>query len=313
MTEEDVVLQVAKGYWSLFQARRVHAYALRNVERLTSYLNDTRNLMDAGMATTNDLLKVEVQLSNAKVKEIEGRNGARLSEIELNTVMGLPPESHIELASEPDEPTAGDAVPDDRQGLDSLVQRALRRRGDLLAAETMAEAAGAAVKVEEGAWWPQIDFTANYLYNNPHQRYQPLTEEFLGTWDVGVSFSLDLWNWGATTSRVERAEAQLRQVQLHQLALRDQIVLEVHRVVLEVLEAKEKLSVAGLAVRQAEENLETTARKYRAGLTSTTELIDAEVSLLQTQTQLSGAEAELAVALAGLRHAIGGPGATGRK
>ena len=182
---------------------------------------------------------------------------------------------------------------------------AIGHRSDVQAASARVKAAGASVTAARGGWWPQIDLNANFSYSNPNARYQPITPEFLGTWDVGITLSMDLWNWGATRSRVESAEAALKQARLQESQLAENVSLEVHRSALNLRRSRQKLAVAQLAVEQADENLRVVSDKYRSGLATSTELLDAEVALLQAQTQLSGARVELALSKAALVRAFG--------
>jgi outer membrane protein TolC len=167
-------------------------------------------------------------------------------------------------------------------------------------------AADAGVSAAQGGWWPQLELTASYYYNSPNQRYQPVIPEFLASWDVGVSMYFELWNWGATGRRVEQAEAQLRQAQLQEAQLRETITLEVNRAMLNLQRSREKISVATTGVQQAEEQLRTTTDKFRTGLATSTELLDAEVALLQAQTQYTAAQIEYAISRASLERALGG-------
>jgi outer membrane protein len=105
---------------------------------------------------------------------------------------------------------------------------------------------------------------------------------------------------------VEQAEAALRQNELQERQLKENVVLEVSRATLNFATAKEKLSVADLAVAQASENLRILSDKYRTGLATSTELLDAEVALVSAQTQQSGAQVEAAIARAMLTRAVGG-------
>lgn len=308
MMRTDVMLNVTAAYWALYQARQVEKYTGENVQRLESFHRDTERLVKAGVATRNDLLKVEVQLSNARIGQIEARNEAELGEMTLNNLIGQPTDIRIELASRP-----GDAVsrvatvaPLAQASPDTLANLATAHRYDLQAAAARVRAAHASVGAAKGGWWPQVDFTANLNYNNPNARYQPVTPEFLGAWDVGVSLALDVWNWGATKSRVEQAEAALKLAELQQTQLKENITLEVRRSLLNVRRSHEKSSLAELAVSQASENLRGIADKYRSGLATSTDLLEAEVSLLQAQTQFSGAQVEFALAQASLERALGG-------
>jgi len=311
-TEEDVALNVTSAYWSLYQARQVEHFSGEDVQRIESYRRDTERLMKAGAATRNDLLRVDVQLSNARINLIEMENEARIAEMSLNNVLGQPTTTPLELSSEPDEiavrPSVEGGTGPDSVG--SLVDAAVGRRADLQAATTRVRAAEASVTAAQGGWWPQIEFNANYNYNNPNARYEPITPEFLGKWDMGITFSMDLWNWGATGSRVEQAEAALKQARVQASQTTENVSFEVQRSVLNLRRSSRKISVARLAVDQAAENLRVISEKYRSGLATSTELLDAEIALLQAQTQLSGARVELALARSALVRAMGGQAGT---
>jgi outer membrane protein len=315
MMSADVTLYITSAYWALYQARQVEKYTEENVQRLESFHRDTERLVKAGVATRNDLLKVEVQLSNSRIGWIEARNEAELGEMTLNNLIGQPTDTHIDLASRPGDAASRVSVlpPLAQASPDTLANLATAHRYDLQAAAARVQAAHASVGAAKGGWWPQIELTANLNYNNPNARYQPVTPEFLGAWDVGVSLALDVWNWGATGSRVEQAEAALRQAELQKTQLKENITLEVRRSALNVRRSQEKSSLAELAVSQATENLRVIADKYRSGLATSTDLLDAEVSLLQAQTQFSGAQVEYALAQASLERALGGLESSVRK
>ena len=301
---ENVRFVVTAAYWTLHQAREVLRSAGENVKRLGSYREDTERLVKAGLMTTNDQLRVEVQYSNSQIARLEARDAARLAEMDLNILLGLPQDTPIGLASRPAEAIQEDTLSGDID-LADLIDDAAVQRSDIEAASLRVASAEAGIRAARGAWWPQIELSANYLYNNPNSRYQPITPEFLGSWDVGVSFAFELWNWGATGSRVEQAEAAMRQAKLAEQELRDHLSREVHGAVLAVQRAREKIALATLVLSQARENLRAETDRFATGLASSTDLLDAEVSLVNAETQSSGAEVEYALSVAALRRALG--------
>jgi outer membrane protein TolC len=133
----------------------------------------------------------------------------------------------------------------------------------------------------------------------------PTRDEFKGTWDIGVVLSMDLWNWGQTARQADQAEAALRQTELLAAQMEETVSLEVHRASLLASRAAERTDVAGQALRQAEEQSRMTEDKYRNGLATAADLLDAEVSLLQAKTTLSGARVEQEIARARLAKAAG--------
>ena len=303
----ELDLNIISAYWTLYQTLQTRAFVDENVARLTNYEQDTERLMSVGMATRNDLLKIQVQLSSARLTQIDATNDVRLAMMNLNNVIGQPLETQVQPASEPagiEQPQGGPLKEGDAES-GSLVMRAFEARPDLHAMKFRVQATEASVTAAKGAWWPQLFLGANYYYARPNSRYLPARDEFKSTWDVGLTLQFDLWNWGATSYQTEQAAAQLHQNELLYAQMKDNISLEVTRATLNVDRARKKVAVAQLAIEQADENVRTTTDKYKNGLATSSDLLDADVALLQTKTSLSASKVEYALALARLNKATG--------
>jgi len=305
----DLVLNIISAYWTLYQTLEAKKFVDENVGRLQSYQHDTENLLQAGMATRNDLLKIQVQLNNATLAQIDAANDVQLATMTLNNAIGQPLDVPLHLTSSPIS-TTGSGQETKRENDVSgssvnLTSKALTARADLQAMQSRIEAAKASVRAANGNWWPQLFLSGNYYYSRPNPRYQPTTDEFKNSWDVGVQLQVDLWNWGTTGFQAEQAKAALMQTEYAFEQMKDVVSLDVKRQSLAVHRAEEKVQVARLAIAQAEENVRSTRDKFQQGLASSSELLDATVALLQARTSLSAASVESEVARARLKRAVG--------
>jgi len=301
-SESDLVLGIVNTYWMVYQAIETKKSVDENVDRLTSYESDTRNLMQAGLATRNDLLRIQVQLANAKLSHIDAANDVEVATMNLNNIMGQPVETPIQLTSVP---TKEEGTQRDSSSSRDLTDMALKRRPDLLAMQSRVEAARSNVSAAQGSWWPQISLTANYLYARPNPRYLPAKDEFKPTWDAALVMQFDIWNWGTTHYQTEQARSQLQQNEYIFAQMKDNASLEVRRYQLGVERASKRIDVAHEAIQQAEENSRSTNEKYRNGLATSTELLDASLAVLQARTNYSGALVEHEIARARLAKALG--------
>jgi outer membrane protein len=296
----DLVLNTTAAYWTLYQTRETERFVADNVRRIEGYVRDIGNLLRAGMATRNDALKMDVQLSTARLSLIDARNDVQLAAMNLNTLLGRPVEAPLVPSSRPS------AVQDSSwPSVDLLADTALASRPDLRALASRVEASRANVRAAQAGWWPQLFLGANLYYSRPNQRYMPTRDEFKGTWDVGVMLTMDLWNWGQTARQSDQAEAVLRQNELVYEQMRDGVALDVHRAALQVQRARERVEVADLALGQAEENLRVSTDRFRRGLVTVSELRDAEVALLQATITQSGARVEAEISRTRLARALG--------
>jgi outer membrane protein TolC len=296
----DLVLNITAAYWTLYQTRETERFVNDNVHRIEGYVRDIGNLLKAGMATRNDALKMDVQLSTARLAQIDARNDVVLAAMNLNTLLGRDVEAPLVPSSQPG--AADDSL---TAPVDALTRNAFALRSDLQAFASRVEASRAGVRAAQAGWWPQLSFAANYYYARPNSRYMPTRDEFKGTWDVGVMLSLDVWNWGQTARQTDQAEATLRQNELMYAQMRDGVALEVHRAALQMQRSHERCDVAGLGLQQAQENLRVTTDRFQRGLVTVSELRDAEVALLQATITQSGARVEAEISRTRLARTLG--------
>ncbi len=295
----DLIYNTKLAYWNLSKASELATVVSDNVEQIKAHLKDVQNLHTQGLATRNDVLKVQVQLSEAQLRQIDAQNAVRLGMIALNNTIGLPLDTEVSLTS------TLDHLPKASEPLPALINRALERRAEIKGMEFRVKAGEAGLAQARSGWFPQFYLTGDYYYNRPNQRYQPLTDAFKDSWDIGVAVSFDIWNWGATVRQTDAAAAQLAQAQDGLDQMRDGVTLDVTSNYLNLKRAVEKITVAEQGVRQAEESYRVTRSRFQQGLSTNTDLLDAEVALLQAKTNRTQARTDYELAEAGLERAIG--------
>jgi outer membrane protein len=295
----DVQYNIKAAYWNLFRANEFKKFVDENVNQIKSHTKDAENLMKQGMLTSNDLMKVQVQLSDALVRQIDAANNVKLAMYALNNTLGLPLQTEIELASS--------IQIQDRswENVDTLVSTAFEKRPDVLGMNARVKAGESGLTSARGGFWPQIYLIGNYNYLRPNSRIYPTVDKFKDTWDVTVSLSFDVWNWWQTGYQSNQAEAQLAQAQEGLSMIKDGVMLEVTQSYLGVNQFKERKAVSEKGVKQAEENYRITNDKYRNGMTSNSELLDAEVALLQAKLNLTQSLVDYELSIARLSKAIG--------
>jgi outer membrane protein len=304
---EEFIFSVKSAYWGLARAREYEKAVAENTVEVAAQLKDVRAFYEQGLLTKNEVLRAELQLSNAQLMEIDARNGVEVARTALNTLIGLPLDTEVDLTTTAESLAAGLPAEEAMAGpaASSLLQAALSERPELRSANFRIRASEAGVKTAKAGWYPQVFLSGNYYYLRPNPRIMPAKDEFTGTWDLGISVSFDIWNWGQTKSRTVQAEAQLAEAKDARKLLVDQAVLEVTQSRLAVSRARQKVDVAGQAVVQAEENLRVTRETFRQGLALNRDVLDAETSLLQAKIDRIQAGIDLVLAQAGLEKALG--------
>jgi outer membrane protein TolC len=295
----EAALNIQNAFWNLYKAQKVLALVEENLKQLEEHLSDTKKFLDNGLATTNDYLKLEVQYANVKLMRIESANNVKVAQAALNKLLGY-------TITNPTEITA----PDIQSGVgelkyDDLSKEAVNQREELKSTQLRINAGENALTAAKSTWYPSVFLFGDYYYNRPNQRYMPTKDEFKDTWDVGVSLNWELWNWGYNASQSTQAEQQLIQTQTAYEQIKDNIELEVYQSYLKVISENDKVDVNKISVKQAEENYRITSEKYNQQVATSTDLIDAEVSLLDAKTKLATALVDFQIAKVKLNKAVG--------
>lgn len=299
-SKADLTYNIRAAYWSLFQAMELKKVNDENAEQVKAHLRDVQNLLDQGMATTNDVLKVQVQLSAARLRQIEANNNVQLAAIALNNTIGIPLQTRITIDSQLERRASTH-----NENVQALIERAMEKRPELRAMEYRVRAGEAAITGAKAGWWPQIYLSANYNYNRPNQRVQPIQDVFKDTWDVTLGVSLDIWNWGRTLHLTDQASAQYEEAKDAWTQTKDVITLEVTQNYLNLKQAQERTAVAEHGVQQAEESYRVTNTRFKEGLAQNSDLLDAEVALLLAKTNYTNALVDYALAEARLQKSTG--------
>jgi outer membrane protein TolC len=300
----EFIYGVKTAYWSLKRARALEKVVAETIRQIGEHLKDVQAFFEQGLMTKNDVLRVELELSNAELRRIEARDAGEVALTALNSLIGLPLATEIDPTTEV-ESQASRLAAEDGPNDGAAIEAAVSNRPELKSADFRIKASEFSLKAARAGYYPQVYLGGNYYYLRPNPRFMPALDRFRGTWDVALSMSFDLWNWGKTKSQEDQARAQLAQALDARKLLEDEALLEITQSRLGLARAGDKVRVAGLSVSQAGENLRVTREKFKEGVALNTEVLDAEVALLQAELNRTQAEIDLVLAQAKLEKALG--------
>lgn len=302
--QADLIVAVTTAYWNLFRATESERVIGQTVEQVSEHLKNVQSSAKQGMATDADVMKVQVQLSDVRVKHVQARNSIRIAAMTLNSLMGNPLTEDIISTDDPQENNrdADDMI---KGSLTVLTDRAAEKRPEIKSMMLRTQISDAGVKAAKGGWYPQLYFGADYNYARPNPRILPPLDEWNGTWDVGITVQWTIWDWFTTQHQTAQAEASLKQSEASLIQMRDAIKLEVAQEYYTAQTAEEEVSVARAGAEQAQEAYRMTHEKFKNGMASNSDLLDAETALLQAKLTLTQTKVDFKVAAAKLKRAVG--------
>ncbi len=294
----DLRLQVQRAYWQLSKTLAVEEVIAKSLQQIEAQLRDARSRQAAGRALTSEVLAFQTRRSEIRLEQLDARNAVRIARLSLNELMGLPLDTKLI-------PT--DTVRIDSSGrmTDDLAQRAVRQRSDVHMLLSTIDALDDQVEMARGGWFPQINLIGSYYYARPNSNIFPLEDKFQGTWEVGVSASFDLWNWGRTSHQTRRVQSQLRRSEAELESLETSVRASVQRHLLEVERAAEAIRVVEQHAAEARESFRVVRQQFRQGTALMADVLAAETAHRNAEMQRAHARADYAIARAALRHAVG--------
>ncbi len=295
----DYAVQINEAFWNFYNSEKVVGLIKEQLVSAEKHLADTKNFLDNGLATMNDVLKLEVQNSNIELKLIEAENNRDLSRINFNRIIGFDLNAETQISVDSINPAP------ENFDVQNLIVEAKNNRKEIKSLESKVLASDESISAANAGWFPSIYLFGNLYYNKPNQRIMPAKDEFKDTWDVGVSLNWDLWNWGYTSAQFTQATELKLQAETLLARLKDVIETEVIKEFLNYNKALKKVEVANKSVEQASENYRLTVDKYDQQLASSSDLIDAQAYLLEAETNLTSALVSFQISKAKLNNAVG--------
>ncbi len=266
-----VALDFTHAYLDLLEAERLLVLAQKEVRRFESHLEETRAMYEEGLITKNDLLEAEVMLSDARQRLLSAENVRAMRESRINSLLARPLNEEVA-------PEEISVRPYTDMSLDAAYETALRLRPEFKALQASISAKREEVKALKARFYP--DFYVSGGYDYQENRYMV----YEGNWSLVAGIKVNLSSGGATRARLRRAVAELRKLGLEEEKLRDGIMLDVKKAYLQLRSAARKVEVTAGAVAQAEENLRLQRLRYREGVATATDVIDAVVLAGKAET-----------------------------
>jgi outer membrane protein TolC len=291
---EVIVLAVGNLYLQAqADASRV-ASARGQAETAATLVQLAEDQRASGLVAGIDVLRQQVALQSARARVIAAENALAKRLLSLGRAIGLPATQPIVLTDSPGF-HAAPAV-----AIDQAVEQALAARDDLKAARARADAARAALHAEAAGHLPSLHLDADVgvLGSDP-----TTTDK---TYAIAVNVHVPIFDGGATRARVLRADADLRAREAELADLTSGVRSEVQAALLDVDAAAAGVGVAESAQSLARQALEQAQDRFRAGVSSTVELVQAQDALAAAADQYIAGVYAHNIAKAALARALGG-------
>jgi len=287
----DLKMQVAEAYVSILRGVRGLEVAKSHVASLKAHERDVLALYNQGIVAQNDRLASQVSLADARQQMIQIENNLDLAQAAFNRLLQRP----LDQETTVEELT----LENSNESLSILTRKALDQRSELAALTKKIQAMrnqATGVRAED---MPQIALAGGYGY----QQNDYLVEE--GQWSITLGLEWNLFDGGVSNHKANAIARQANGLQEQYNDFASIISLQARQAWLDTQETQKRLQVTSKAIAHAEENLKVSRNRYNSGMTTNTEVLDAETLRVKSQYNHANARYDRLLAILHLKRAIG--------
>jgi len=294
--ELSLILQVRKSYYDVLRAKGLLEVEKGAVSRAEKDLETIQSMYDLGSKSQSDLLKAKVRRGTEKVVLITRQNEYDVALAALNNILNRDVSSPVEVV----EVTA---APDFKIDFDQALKEAKDNSPQLLAARADWAANRSSLGIARAAYFPDLSWNGGRSYSAPERG--DLFKSDNGRWGIGVSLSYTVFDGFLKKSNYSRAKVAAKTSGEALTQEENNVALTVRQAYLGWQLAQGKIALADETEKSAQEDFNLAQEKYNLGAGTILELLDAQVSLTQAQTDKVNALYDYYLAVASLENAMG--------
>jgi outer membrane protein len=296
VTVEGTALTAALAYLRAVRAQAVVAARQADSTIAAELVGLAEAQKAAGVSAAIDVTRARTQLVTAEGLLLVARNQLDRARIDLTRALGIDPTTPLAFT---DTLTAALGAADVPAARDSAVAAGLANRPDLRAERARAGAArqtGSAIRAER---LPRLEVAADYGVNG-------LTvPSAIATRDLTLQVSVPLLDGFRREARLAEQDAVVRESQVRERDLRQQIAADVDGALLDLHSAQAQQAVATERLRLAADELSQSRERFKAGVAGNIEVIDAQSNLIRARDTDIDARFAAATARVSLARAAG--------
>jgi outer membrane protein TolC len=295
-TSFKVAQDIRLSYLRALAALALESVSQENLKTISDHLNQTHLLRQGGVATNYDVLRVEVQLNEAKSDVLQSDDNVILARKKLIVSMGLD-EDNRELQ--------GTLPVPNLNTIQTLQLPESSARADLQALSDQAEAASKTQSADATWFVPKLSLVGQYQEYNDLDSSWTNSNSFRSAYNFGLLLTWNLFDGMTSISRAREAVYQKVQADKSLETARRQVPYDFDFWKRRYLYSAALYVSKKSDVDRSVESVRLAREGFKAGTRTSTEVLDAELDLFRARAGVVNAQMDCAEAKVNLELALG--------
>lgn len=302
-THRKIIFQVTAAYYRLLNDMGQQGAAEASLKNAQAVQENAEDRLIHGLATKPDALLATAATAQAQY-DLQSVVGAEeIARGDLATVLGLPPETQIQIQNINDLA----APPELMQSVDQAVDRAFQQRPDLKQQVARLRATEAGIKQARSAYFPTLGFSGDGGTQRQIGMQAGLPPGYAGgeVWNANLVLKWTIFDGTRREHQLAAAASEKAAAQAEIDALRDEIANEVWAAYSNLRTAQRQRQAAEALVTAANQSFDAASESYRYGVRNLLDVVSAQKALAQASSEDIYTRTQLLIQLANLAFRTG--------
>ncbi len=263
----EILQNIIQAYYNVLMARNRVEIEEEALELVREHKRIANASYKQGMVLKTDILQTEIKESESEQSLNNAYNQLFLARKNLANLIGI---DQVDFTVE--EP---DLTPGIDLELDSLYRAALKNRTEFNQMSVNKEMVEINIEKEEKRYFPKLALTGNYNWQGSELDFAD------GSWNITISGSISLYDGGKSETTEKKYRKELSILDESKDNLKKMIKLDIERQILAVRENLHEIELHELNLEKARENLKLEKTRYKEGVGTNVDVMNAQTTLKQ--------------------------------
>lgn len=272
MKKQATYEDLSRFYFGVVLAEQVYKTRQEVEAGLKQHFEHAVKLQQQGQIARVERLQAEAAYDKAKVETQKSKRDLEIVQVALTKLLN---------ASSPIIPTTTLFTNEQLPNLDSFLSQTLTTYPGLHLLDAKRKQANGLIDVEKGKYYPEVYLYGNYNIYDGHSLAAELTPD----WAVGVGVNIPLIDNTGRSGKLKAAHSAVSQVNHLQAQAKQDLSVLVEKTYKEANQALEEYQGLQSSLNLANENVRLREKAFSQGLSTSLDVVDAELFLASIKTQ----------------------------
>lgn len=281
LDERQLTMEIITAFLQIHHLKEQQSLINDKMKEDSVNIKQVKALKANGVVTVNEVLRTSLQLSNHKMSWTELDNDIQIAEHKLKTILSLPENQEMH-ADTKDLISDKVAIP----YVEELTETALHKNESVEITHKNLSLKELDRKITKANYLPKITAGGEYFLKYPNMMFFPPEPYAYRLGMIGMNLTYPIENLYKNRYKMQEAKENIDLAKLQIEENEEKIRHSVYEAYKKFEETDQKVRIAEEAIDQAQENYRIVRTKYANKLSLITELIDADNTYLEAESNL---------------------------